>query len=392
MITSRLAAIAAALVSSSVLASPADFTFRSVADSTNGYTFLNHAAINNNGTVVFSGGLADGTSGIYTGPDPSTDVFADNTGDAGFAEIGRPVINDAGVIVFFATERQSSRQGIFNGGNPFNAVVPPGSYTGVKDPVINNAGKVAFWGVYGDNVQGIFTGPNPATDTVADTSVYPTFNDLVGPRIMNDGTVAFIASGPAPDFTTGIFTGPDRVGDVIVDTSGLIGGIKTFDINDSGDIIAAVQLDDETPALLVGTDPATDAISLADFGFAGEHVAINNAGDVAFDGTLADNRLGIFTGPDGEADRVIGAGDALFGSTLRDLFFLPDGFNDKGEVAFAYRLSNDRFGIAVATPRDGTVPPPTPIPLPGAIPATLVCLAPFAARSTWKRWHASMRP
>lgn len=58
---------------------------------------------------------------------------------------------------------------------------------------------------------------------------------------------------------------------------------------------------------------------------------------------------GLFTGTDPVADRVILTGDELFGATLADLSFYR-GFNNNGQVAFVYQLSDSRTGIAIATP------------------------------------------
>jgi hypothetical protein len=74
---------------------------------------------------------------------------------------------------------------------------------------------------------------------------------------------------------------------------------------------------------------------------------INDAGLVAFRATLDAGGAGIFTGPDAVNDRVIGTGDALFGSTVTDVFFAR-GLNEDGSLAFAYTLANGRQGVALA--------------------------------------------
>ena len=48
-------------------------------------------------------------------------------------------------------------------------------------------------------------------------------------------------------------------------------------------------------------------------------------------------------------DRVILEGDPLFGSTLSDIQFFRNGFNNRGQIAFRYSLANGLAGIAVAT-------------------------------------------
>jgi hypothetical protein len=382
---------AVVLWAASLLAAPTDYTFKSVVSTRDGaFTAVSNAAINNNGKVAFNGVLTDGTtSGIYTGPNPATDTFADTQANFGaFQGFGRPAINDSGRIVFTAVT-SGIETGIYDGPSPGNLLIPSTSYSGMKDPVMNNNGKFAFWGVHDDNVQGIFIGPDPANHAVADTSTYSFFNDLVGPRITSDGTVYFIAS--PPDFRTGIFTGKDT-SKPVVDTSGLIGGVRSFDINDKGDVIVAVQLDDETPALLRGKNPLTDQLSLQTFGFAGEHLAINNDGGIVFDGQDRSGNSGIFTGDDSSADRVVKVGDQLFGETLEDLFWDNLGFNDQGEIAFAYRLADDTVGIAIATPRtdgDGGGGG-TAIPLPPALRATCLLACAFTAHSTLRKLRASM--
>src|SRR5688500_4867577 len=83
MLMSRSAFFASVLVpllTLPALAGPEDYIFRNVADSSDGFTFLNNAAINNTGLVAFNGSTGDGQIGIYTGRDPLNNVFADNSG------------------------------------------------------------------------------------------------------------------------------------------------------------------------------------------------------------------------------------------------------------------------------------------------------------------------
>ena len=49
-------------------------------------------------------------------------------------------------------------------------------------------------------------------------------------------------------------------------------------------------------------------------------------------------------------NKVIGAGDPLFGSIVMGAGVSPHSFNDAGQVAFFYQLANGTTGIAVATP------------------------------------------
>ena len=74
---------------------------------------------------------------------------------------------------------------------------------------------------------------------------------------------------------------------------------------------------------------------------------------VAFAALLKAGGRGIYTGPDILNDKVISTGETLFGQSLTSVG--PGGiygktFNDAGQVAFLYTLSNGAQGIALATP------------------------------------------
>lgn len=63
--------------------------------------------------------------------------------------------------------------------------------------------------------------------------------------------------------------------------------------------------------------------------------ALNNAGDIAFLGTLDDfTTTGVFVGPDPVADRVIAVGNTLDGEVVTGLRFCEEGLNDSGQLAF----------------------------------------------------------
>ncbi len=87
--------------------------------------------------------------------------------------------------------------------------------------------------------------------------------------------------------------------------------------------------------------------------FAGPAIAsINGVPQVAFYANLSGNpasTAGIFLYRSGYLSRVIGAGDALYGSTVTALAFVT-GHNQKGQIAFLYSLADGRGGVAIASP------------------------------------------
>jgi hypothetical protein len=78
--------------------------------------------------------------------------------------------------------------------------------------------------------------------------------------------------------------------------------------------------------------------------------SVNDAGTV---GVLAihtpGGSVGIFTGPDPVADKVIETGDILFGSVVQQLAFFR-GINNHGQIAFLARLADGTIGVYRADP------------------------------------------
>lgn len=78
---------------------------------------------------------------------------------------------------------------------------------------------------------------------------------------------------------------------------------------------------------------------------------INTGGTVVFAATLTDDvaSLALFRQtPDGQTERLIAVGDTLFGGTVAALG-TQVGLNERGQVAFLYRLTGGRSGIGLAT-------------------------------------------
>ncbi len=102
---------------------------------------------------------------------------------------------------------------------------------------------------------------------------------------------------------------------------------------------------------------------------------INDAGQVAFGTRLentvggdADNRAVYFFDDSRGLIPVIRTGDPFLGSTVVAFGLLTapggrDGFNNAGQIAYYFRLADDRDGFALWN-SDGATPPPTPTPTP----------------------------
>jgi hypothetical protein len=73
---------------------------------------------------------------------------------------------------------------------------------------------------------------------------------------------------------------------------------------------------------------------------------LSPSGQVAFIATLKNGNVGIFTGSDPVADKVIQEGDPLFGGTVGSVIsFSPQGLNDNGSLAFLADTQNGSYVV-----------------------------------------------
>jgi hypothetical protein len=187
-------------------------------------------------------------------------------------------------------------------------------------------------------------------------------------HLNNSGVAAFRAFNSNDD--EGVFTaGPGGIGTVALAGPGDF-GFSEPSINNAGTVVFAVR---GTPNRIVTAPASGGPITIVASEGPGfddywnfELPLINDNGDVVFFAELGSFDTGLFDGGHPMRDRIIMTGQTLFGSTLEEIYFqLPPMFkalNNDGQVAFSYRLSDDRHGIAIATPApygdanaDGTV-------------------------------------
>jgi hypothetical protein len=135
------------------------------------------------------------------------DVIADTKSGA-FTDLGLfPSINSAGVVSFRA--EAPGGPGIFTGGNGAPAAVANATnFTafGVLDPKINDAGRVAFFGVQPAGASGIFASTGGTLEKIAGSgeSFAPneTFRAFGAPSLNNNGLVSFTAASSARNLGT----------------------------------------------------------------------------------------------------------------------------------------------------------------------------------------------
>jgi hypothetical protein len=359
-----LALALGAMLSGAQAQSAPQYTFTKVADSaTDGFDPFSFecSAINNPGDIAFrtarpARGGGPVIQGIYraNADGKKLTTIAEFGGPGhGFDFLGQiPSINDQGQVSFAVSqiserdfvETQSVMRG--SGMKPTTIATTAEEFNRFGfEPTLNNEGVVAFKAQLDNFDQGLFSGQggkrdNITTHYLASTSRFSEFGTLSRPSINNLGDIAFeesVDSGASGVFVTegsGFKTIAEPDPNVIVGRPNL---------NDSGTVAFHRFFNDRAGEELVSgnggplTTIADTSGPFQSFGFTFVGFtppALNNNGDVAFLADLDTGGSGIFVGPDPVADRVIGTGDTLDGSTVTNLRFCDEGLNDSGQLAF----------------------------------------------------------
>jgi hypothetical protein len=389
-IFSVLAALAL-LTAATTPAYAQEYTFTKVADSAedgfNPFSF-ECSAINNHGDIAFRTARSPrrGTQliqGIYRADAGKQKVNLTTIVEVrgGFDFLGQiPSINDLGEVSFAVShfsertfvEIQSVMRGNGEQLTPIATTADEFDRFGFE-PTVNNSSVVAFKAQLdtpdGFNFdQGLFSRDGKrsmlTTHYLSSSSQFSEFGTLSRPSINNLGHIAFETSVDG-ESNAGIFvtegTGfktiaaPDA--NVIVDRPNL---------NDTGTVAFHRFFNDQPgEELVIGNGGPLTVIADASgrfqsfgfyFGFTAP--ALNNKDEVAYLADLDAGGSAIFLGSEPGAERVIGTGDTLDGSTITNLRFCDDGLNDSGQLAFQATFNDPSVpeGVRVAIYRATPAP------------------------------------
>jgi hypothetical protein len=333
------------------------FTFTRITTEEGLYSSFNRTpVISDSGTVVFKADLSGGGSGIFAANGLVVTTIADTNGI--FASFGQSAaINDNGTVAFKANLR-SGLSGIYTYTDSILTSVALGAnYIALREPVINNDDIVAFYG----NIQGqrgIFTSKDGSVNSIADTNGI--YSILDNPNINQSGSIAFSNSLNAGGRSISV---TDSVGttSTVMDTNGEFDFLFNPAINKTGTIAFKGVLDNLAgEGIYTISDGLTTKIADNSdrFNFF-ENPAINDAGKVVFKGVLKDGSLGIYTGSNIETDKIIAAGDSLFGAQVTDLYMSSKSLNNNNQVVFYAKFADGSSGIFRA---DSDIEPATSIP------------------------------
>ncbi len=331
---------------------PSAYTFARLTDAQSGafQPDPTSAAINNGGAVAFIANLPDGVNkGIFLARGGSITTIVQSGPAPGFTDIGGPVsVNDAGVVAFTAVA--GNTWGLYTSdGVTTRLLVQTGATFPInfQNPVINNAGAVAFYALEqtgpGTLTPGIFLASGGTVRTLVLGS--PTFNLSGHFDLNNNGQVAFTTEDSQAHANVYVTDGTTLTPVALFGAS-LSPGFRDLAINDGGTVAFTAGIPGGT-AVLTGnggplTTVATDTSHLVSF----SNPVVNNVGDVAFVTRFSGGSTGqvvfgtgIYDGSSPTANKVIARPDPLDGLT----FVQPLGglaMNDTGQIGFVGQISN----------------------------------------------------
>ncbi|BBO35062.1 choice-of-anchor tandem repeat NxxGxxAF-containing protein [Lacipirellula parvula] len=321
------------------------YKFTRIADTASGYQWPVTPAITNSGSVVFKAKMSDGNVGIFRSSGDGVETLVNGSGV--FDDIGEFATNDSGHVVF--TGRNASAYGVYKFVNGIVSLVADESegmslFRGVT---INDSGEVAFVAQVANRF-GIFTGPDVTTDRVAGDNGITLHPWYSFPEIDDDGSIVFCARRSQPSRTFGVFRASGDSVDLIAPMPGEAN--EDIAIGTDGSVLTLSKDELGIESILSHRAGVTQTIvdTSGEF-WVLRSPQMNANGQIVFQASLDNHARGIFVGPNPTADKVILSGDSLFGGVV-DYFQFGSGFNDAGQVAFAYVLTNGVSGIALATP------------------------------------------
>jgi hypothetical protein len=310
------------------------------------------ASVNDQDTVAFQAALRGGGTGVFTG---NGGAIAEVVGPALLAGVtSHPVLNESGATSFYG-EFADGAQGVFllrDGRLQAIASTRKGfAMIGPLGPTMNEAGTVAFRADHVAGVSGVFAGDGTAVATVADTEGgWRGFHGL--PVIDSRGTVLFRAD--RKDGVQGIYAGRGGSVETIAETGDVFETLAPFpSANDGGTVAFAATL--RTGGAGIFTAHEGQIVQVLDTDGAFEScrgALITGAGEVVFLATPRGGSLGLFAGPDPDADRILALGDALLGSSVADFAANPVSVNADGHVAVRATLADGGQLILRADPTD----------------------------------------
>ena len=367
-------------------ASAQPYNFLKITDTSGPFSNFGEPALNNAGAIAFRADLDGGGEGVFLASGGVITTLAETSGL--FSDFGDVSINSAGAVAFWAALDDGS-QGIYTAAGGSLNVIAMASSSGPVfrsfdtvafggRPSINDAGTVAFWAViHNTGGSGIFTGNGgPTTEIIRNGGGFTNFGN---PTNNDGGSVAFHGQRAPALGGNAILASSGGPATILADATGPLENVGVPVINNDGTAIFGGSPDGGGTGLY--TSNGGPLITVVDdsgpfSSFFGH--SINAAGGVAFEAAL-DSEIGsgIYTGLDPVNDKVVKRLDTLFGEQVFGVVF-GQGLSDQGDIAFWYSNANGLQTLTVAS----VVPEPTTLLLGVYAAAAIAVMGPRAIRQS----------
>ncbi|MGE5413035.1 MAG: hypothetical protein ACM3NW_02590 [Syntrophomonadaceae bacterium] len=297
------------------------------------------ASVNDAGVVAFAATLPDGTSGVFTGtgeevreaPLPA-DVRAVRS---------HPDINDEGALSVYVELATGEQRVVLISRGEASTLADGFAEIGPAGPTMDAHGAVAFRGARLPGVPGVHVVADGIVRTVAEAG--GRFGEFFGlPLLESGGAVVFRAD--RSDGVQGIYRADGEVVRPVVETGEMFAAIAPFPASTAGVLaFAATTAEGEDGVWTLSGEELARAEG-------GEAFASHRGALIAGDtlvriATPPGGALGLFRGPDPEADRILGIGDAALGSVVEDLAANAVSVDPVGHLALRISLEDGREAI-----------------------------------------------
>lgn len=300
-------------------------------------------SISDNSDVAFQAALKTGDSGVFVWREEKISRIAEASAVVA-GVVSHPDIDAEGRTCFYGIPgpnnraSESDRAVFAANGNEVRLI---SRRAGPLGPTMNNRGHIAYRGVL-DGGEGLFVWRDGKTDLIADTAgSHAAFQGL--PLINDRGQVLFRADLKSGGQSINLV---DRAGkrSTVIDTDDAYASMNFFPtLNDAGIVGFCATMRSGIGGAFLVADGRVRAIADSSGAFESfRTVLIDGTGRALLCATPKGGTLGVFSGPDPRAHRVLAIGDAMMGSAVTEFALNPVSINQRGQFAVRVKLADER--------------------------------------------------
>lgn len=304
------------------------------------------AAIDDEGSVVFSATLTEGGSGVFRSDGEHVTAVAEFGSPATRDVCSHPDADNAGSACFYA-EDSAGKTALLSARD--GEIVELTDAAGPLGPTMNAEGTIAFRAPLPAGGEGVFTIGAGVVTTVADTTgAFAAFHGL--PVVDDRGRTVFRADDR--DGYQGVYVHEGNRFEPAVQTGERFESLGLFPYtNDAGTIVCCGVMRQGSAGVFLVSASSTVELIGTDAGFESFRGALlSAAGNLVYYATPNRGELGIYTGPDVEGNCLLEVGGTLLDSTVAGFALNPVSINKTGQLAIRVAFESGRHVILRADP------------------------------------------